>query len=114
VRCSSCSFDDPEGARFCAGCGTTLAQTRPACGFPVQRRAAALEDYIRHEPLPWADFIIARGRALAVWGCGERDAVAAERLRALREQAASAGLRSAVVAIEAALGVHGRETLVSA
>jgi predicted amidophosphoribosyltransferase len=36
VRCSSCGFDNPEGARFCAGCGTTLAHRCPACGFPVQ------------------------------------------------------------------------------
>jgi hypothetical protein len=80
----------------------------------AERYAAALADYTRPEPLPWADFISARGRALAAWGRGERDAVAAERLRALREQAASAGLRSAVVAIEAALGAHHRETLASA
>jgi class 3 adenylate cyclase/tetratricopeptide (TPR) repeat protein len=80
----------------------------------AERYAAALEDYTRPEPLPWADFIGARGRALAAWGRGERDAVAAERLRALREQAESAGLRSAVVAIEAALGAHHRETLASA
>ena len=36
MRCSSCGFANPEGARFCAGCGTTLAQSCPACGFPVQ------------------------------------------------------------------------------
>ena len=36
VRCSSCGFDSPEGARFCAGCGARLAQSCPACGCAVQ------------------------------------------------------------------------------
>ena len=36
------------------------------------RHAAALEDYTRPEPLPWADFYIARGRALAEFQAGDR------------------------------------------
>jgi tetratricopeptide (TPR) repeat protein len=80
----------------------------------AERYAAALEDYTRPEPLPWADFIIARGRALAAWGRGERDGAAAERLRAVRDQAERAGLRSTVGAIEAALRAHRLETLASA
>jgi class 3 adenylate cyclase/tetratricopeptide (TPR) repeat protein len=80
----------------------------------AERYADALEDYTRPEPLPWADFMIARGRALAAWGRGERDAVTAARLRALRDEAERAGLRSALHAIEAALGPEGRETLVYA
>jgi hypothetical protein len=79
----------------------------------VERYADALEDYTRPEPLPWADFIIARGRALAAWGRGERDAVAAERLATLREQGRRAGLHSALAAIDTALG-EGRQTLASA
>ena len=36
VRCSDCGFGNPEGARFCAGCGARLAQSCPACGFAVE------------------------------------------------------------------------------
>ncbi|HEX6111213.1 MAG TPA: adenylate/guanylate cyclase domain-containing protein [Geminicoccaceae bacterium] len=77
----------------------------------AERYAAALEDFTRPEPLPWIDLCIARGRALAAWGRGERDPAAIERLQALRDQAERAGLRSALVAIEAALGAHGSPTL---
>jgi class 3 adenylate cyclase/tetratricopeptide (TPR) repeat protein len=80
----------------------------------AERYAAALEDYTRPEPLPWADFIIARARALAAWGRGERDAAAVQRLRELRDQCHRAGLRSALAAIEAALGASGAPTLASA
>jgi hypothetical protein len=80
----------------------------------AERYAAALEDYTRPEPLPWADFVIARGRALAAWGRGERDAAAADRLCALRDQCEHAGLRSAVAALEAALGAQVPKALESA
>jgi class 3 adenylate cyclase/tetratricopeptide (TPR) repeat protein len=36
------------------------------------RYAAALEEYTHPEPLPWSDFFVARGRALAALGRGER------------------------------------------
>ena len=36
----------------------------------AERLAAALEDFTRPEPLPWTDFYVARGRALAAWGRG--------------------------------------------
>jgi len=80
----------------------------------AERYAAALEEYTRPEPLPWTDFIVARGRALAAWGRGERNATAVERLRALRAQAERAGLKSALGAIEAALDAHGSATLAPA
>jgi class 3 adenylate cyclase/tetratricopeptide (TPR) repeat protein len=80
----------------------------------AERYAGALEDYTRPEPLPWADFIIACGRALAAWGRGERDAVAAERLCTLRDEATRAGLCHALAAIDAALAEQRPETLVSA
>ena len=80
----------------------------------AERYAAALEDYTRAEPLPWSDFVIARGRALAAWGRGERDATAVERLRGLRAHAERAGLRNALAALEAALGAPGPTTLASA
>ncbi len=69
----------------------------------AERYAAALEDYTRPEPLPLIDLGIARGRALAAWGRGRRDAAATERLEALRAEAERAGLRAALPAIEAAL-----------
>jgi hypothetical protein len=80
----------------------------------AERYAAALEDYTRAEPLPFSDFVIARGRALAAWGRGQRDATAVERLRGLRAHAECAGLRSALGALEAALGAPGPTTLASA
>jgi class 3 adenylate cyclase/tetratricopeptide (TPR) repeat protein len=50
-RCSSCSTDNPEGARFCMNCGTALARPCEACGSenPPGARfcmncGAALED----------------------------------------------------------------------
>jgi predicted ATPase len=77
----------------------------------AERYAAALEDYTRAEPLPFSDFVVARGRALAAWGRGERDAASMERLRGLRAHAERAGLRNALAALEAALGASGPTTL---
>ena len=56
----------------------------------AERFAARLEAYTREQPLDWPDFMIARGRALAAWGRGERsDALTAEvsRLTDLARQA---------------------------
>jgi tetratricopeptide (TPR) repeat protein len=39
----------------------------------VERYAAALENFTRHEPLPWGDFYISRARALATWRQGRRE-----------------------------------------
>jgi tetratricopeptide (TPR) repeat protein len=38
----------------------------------AERYAAKLEDYTKAQPLPFSDFLIARGRALARWGRGEK------------------------------------------
>jgi class 3 adenylate cyclase/tetratricopeptide (TPR) repeat protein len=57
----------------------------------VERYARRLETYIRDEPLPWPEFIIARGRALASWGRGQRNAALVLELTRLREVAAGAG-----------------------
>src|SRR6266496_641249 len=32
MRCSACSFENPDDARFCASCGAALAAVCPACG----------------------------------------------------------------------------------
>ena len=69
----------------------------------VERCAAALEDYTRHEPMPSTDFFIARGRALAAFGRGTRDGAILEELNRLRDEAHREGLGSALPALEEAL-----------
>ena len=69
----------------------------------AERHAAALEDYTRPEPLPWADFYIARGRALADLGRGLRDTGLLATLRRLRDEAGRLGLRVAEPRIDTAL-----------
>jgi hypothetical protein len=65
--------------------------------------AAALEDYTRPEPLPWADFLIAYGRVLSAHGCGRRDQGTLCELRRVRGEAERFGLRAVLPAIEHAL-----------
>ncbi len=69
----------------------------------AERYAAALEDYTRSEPLPWTDFFMARGRALAAFGRGDRDEATTVALERLRDEAERLGLVSALPAIEKAL-----------
>jgi tetratricopeptide (TPR) repeat protein len=69
----------------------------------AERYAAALKDYTRPEPLPWADFAIARGRALAKWGRGQRQADAAAELHRLAAEAEGVGLRVGLPALHQAL-----------
>ncbi|MGE3740016.1 MAG: adenylate/guanylate cyclase domain-containing protein [Geminicoccaceae bacterium] len=69
----------------------------------AERHAAALEIYTRAEPLPWADFFVARGRALAARGRGEAGAELTAELIRLRDEAERVGLRSAWLRLEAAL-----------
>jgi predicted ATPase len=62
--------------------------------------ATVLEDFTAGEPLPWADFYIARGRALAARGQGaDNDA----ELEGLREQARDIGFLIAIPALDQAL-----------
>lgn len=46
---------------------------------------------MRPEPLPWSDFYIARGRALAAYGEGARDEGTVLTLRSLRDEAERVG-----------------------
>ncbi len=69
----------------------------------VERYAKLLEDFTRAEPLPFSDFFIARGRALAAFGRGRRDAALMAELERLRSEADRVGLRIALPALEAAL-----------
>lgn len=50
----------------------------------AERHAAALEDFVRPEPLPWTCFIAARARAFAAIGKGRRDAQLEDELRRLQ------------------------------
>src|SRR5262245_57886925 len=33
MRCASCGFENPEGMKFCGGCGAPLRISCPQCGF---------------------------------------------------------------------------------
>jgi class 3 adenylate cyclase/tetratricopeptide (TPR) repeat protein len=69
----------------------------------AERYAAALEDYTRSEPFVWAGFFIARGRALAAFGRGDRDPVLMTELRRLRDEGERLGLKPAIPILEAAI-----------
>jgi tetratricopeptide (TPR) repeat protein len=70
----------------------------------MERSAAALAQYTRSEPMPFADFYIARARTLAA--CGRRQSgitVLAAELADLREKSERLGLRIALAEIEKAI-----------
>ena len=69
----------------------------------VDRYAQALEDYTRAEPLPRCDLSIARGRALAVFGRGNRDETTIRELQRLRDEVKRVGLAVAIPALDKAL-----------
>jgi class 3 adenylate cyclase/tetratricopeptide (TPR) repeat protein len=63
----------------------------------------ALEDYTRPEPLPWADFFIARGRALAEFGQGRHDTPLMSELSRLHDQGERLCLKPALQALKVVL-----------
>lgn len=69
----------------------------------AMRHAAALETRSRSEPLPWSEFFIARGRALAVHAADVRAPATRAVLMRLREDGQRMGLLVSVVALDAAL-----------
>lgn len=69
----------------------------------AERYASALEDYVRPEPLPWAQLIIERGRALVALGKYGRSDATVAKLAHLREEVRRIHLGSALPGIEAAL-----------
>jgi tetratricopeptide (TPR) repeat protein len=69
----------------------------------AERYAQALEAYTRPELLPWSDFFIARGRALAVIGRGRRDQTMRAELERQTNQADRLELLTALPAMEQAL-----------
>ncbi len=71
----------------------------------VDRYAQALEGYTSAEPLPYTDFLIARGRALAAFGRGYRDDATMQELQRLRDEAKHIGLEVAIPALDKALSL---------
>ena len=71
------------------------------------RYCGKLEAYAALEPLPWTEFVIARGDALARYGRGERGVELAETLRQLRTQAAQYEINNALPALDAAIATFG-------
>lgn len=69
----------------------------------AEHHAARLEAYTREQPLPWSDFMIGRGRALAARGRGSRTPELGAELRHLTDVAGRKGLRVAAKALEQAL-----------
>ena len=87
------------------------ASMRPIDGYfetgdweRMEHYAAVLEQYTSSEPLPFADFHIARGRALAAFGRGQPDTreLTAE-LERVRDQGEQLGILVALPAIETAI-----------
>jgi predicted ATPase len=72
----------------------------------AERYAARLETYTRAQPLPWSDFLICRGRALATWGRGVRSAAVLGEIQRLHDIAVERGLKPLASELErnAALG----------
>ncbi|MCP4471175.1 MAG: AAA family ATPase [Gammaproteobacteria bacterium] len=67
--------------------------------------AQALQDYTRSEPLPRSDYFIARGRALAAHGRGDRDPATLAELQSLSMEAVKNGLNMSLRALAHALEV---------
>ena len=69
----------------------------------VERYATALQDYTQSEPLPRSDYFIARGRTLAAYGRGEREAETLQALQRLSAEAEENGFQLSRRALDAAL-----------
>jgi tetratricopeptide (TPR) repeat protein len=61
----------------------------------------ALETYTHKEPLPWSGFFVARGRALAAYGRGRRDAALVAELAGLRDEGKRLAFKLSLPALEA-------------
>jgi hypothetical protein len=69
----------------------------------AERHCDRLERYCAREPLPWSEFIITQGRAIARHGRGERDDALRETLQGLRDTAARAELNLALPGLDQAI-----------
>lgn len=70
----------------------------------VRRQAAALADYTRDEPLPWADVIVARAEVLAAASDGRRRRASARRLREVLDAVEHMGFEALAPRLREALG----------
>jgi tetratricopeptide (TPR) repeat protein len=59
----------------------------------VERYASALEQFTHAEPVPWASFFVARGRALAAYARRKPDRATQQALRRLRDEADRVGYK---------------------
>jgi len=80
----------------------------------AERYCMQLEQYCAREPLPWSDFLVARGRALARFGRGERSPELRTALAELRETAAKTEFCTALPALDSALTTMGSDPVVAA
>jgi tetratricopeptide (TPR) repeat protein len=69
----------------------------------AERYAQALEDYTRPEPLPWAEFWISWGRALAAYGRDARSTAAVHSVKCVLNQAKRIGMQPALPALQRAI-----------
>jgi hypothetical protein len=69
----------------------------------VERYAKALEDFSSAEPIPRCTYVIARGRALAMHGRGNRNPETMAELQGLRDEAVRIGRKSSLPILETAL-----------
>jgi class 3 adenylate cyclase len=72
VRCSDCGFGNPEGARFCAGCGARLVRSCPECGFAVaadHQYCAACGHRLASAPAPSRAPVAGERRQVTVLFC---------------------------------------------
>jgi predicted LPLAT superfamily acyltransferase len=69
----------------------------------ADRYAQSLEDYTRPEPLPWANFWIAWGRALATHGRDPTKAALIDNVKRVLEEAQRIGMQPAIPALQRAL-----------
>jgi class 3 adenylate cyclase/tetratricopeptide (TPR) repeat protein len=69
----------------------------------ADRYAQSLEDYTRPEPLPWANFWIAWGRALATHGRDPTKAAVIDNVKRVLEEAQRIGMQPAIPALQRAL-----------
>ena len=69
----------------------------------IDRYAAALEHSMAEEPVPMTDFFVARARAIAAAGRGQKDATELKRLLA---EANRVGWRVVVPSLETALAAR--------
>jgi hypothetical protein len=65
--------------------------------------SALLQNYTLEEPVARGKFSVARGRALAAYGRGDRDQGTVAELNRLHDEAIHVGLTVAVTALETAL-----------